>query len=125
MTRCVACATITMPATAKSRVAPSRVTVPPLTVRSARDTAPSVANEPALTGWQAHAHPFDFEPEQDYAEGAARFLTGTPNVRPSVSWPRVSQPGTSETLRPAPESSAAIQSNACAAPAEPCPLRHA
>jgi len=36
--------------------------------------------EPGLTGWQAHARPFDFEPEQDYAEGATRFLTGTPNV---------------------------------------------
>jgi kynureninase len=36
--------------------------------------------QPALTGWQAHARPFDFEPEQEYAEGAARFLTGTPNV---------------------------------------------
>jgi kynureninase len=36
--------------------------------------------EPALTGWQAHARPFAFEPEHDYAEGAARFLTGTPNV---------------------------------------------
>jgi kynureninase len=36
--------------------------------------------EPMLTGWQAHARPFDFEPEQVYAEGAARFLTGTPNV---------------------------------------------
>jgi kynureninase len=36
--------------------------------------------EPAFTGWQAHARPFAFEPEQDYAEGAARFLTGTPNV---------------------------------------------
>jgi kynureninase len=36
--------------------------------------------EPALTGWQAHARPFDFEPEQEYADGAARFLTGTPNV---------------------------------------------
>jgi kynureninase len=36
--------------------------------------------EPTLTGWQAHARPFDFEPEQEYAEGAARFLTGTPNV---------------------------------------------
>src|SRR6266480_3855641 len=34
----------------------------------------------ALAGWQAHARPFAFEPEQDYAEGAARFLTGTPNV---------------------------------------------
>jgi kynureninase len=36
--------------------------------------------EPALTGWQAHARPFAFEPEQEYAEGAWRFLTGTPNV---------------------------------------------
>jgi kynureninase len=35
---------------------------------------------PALTGWQAHARPFAFEPEQDYAHGAWRFLTGTPNV---------------------------------------------
>jgi len=35
---------------------------------------------PSLTGWQAHARPFAFEPEQEYAEGAARFLTGTPNV---------------------------------------------
>jgi kynureninase len=31
-------------------------------------------------GWQAHARPFAFEPELDYADGAARFLTGTPNV---------------------------------------------
>jgi len=36
--------------------------------------------EPALVGWQAHARPFAFEPELEYAEGAARFLTGTPNV---------------------------------------------
>jgi kynureninase len=36
--------------------------------------------EPALTGWQAHARPFGFEPEMDYAPGTARFLTGTPNV---------------------------------------------
>jgi kynureninase len=36
--------------------------------------------EPALTGWQAHTRPFAFEPEQDYADGSARFLTGTPNV---------------------------------------------
>src|SRR5204862_8076135 len=36
--------------------------------------------EPTLTGWQAHARPFAFEPEQDYAQGAWRFLTGTPNV---------------------------------------------
>jgi kynureninase len=36
--------------------------------------------EPTYTGWQAHARPFGFEPELEYAEGAARFLTGTPNV---------------------------------------------
>jgi len=36
--------------------------------------------EPGLTGWQAHARPFAFEPEQAYADGAARFLSGTPNV---------------------------------------------
>jgi kynureninase len=36
--------------------------------------------EPALTGWQAHEQPFAFEPEQRYAAGAQRFLTGTPNV---------------------------------------------
>jgi kynureninase len=36
--------------------------------------------EPALVGWQAHARPFAFEPELEYADGIARFLTGTPNV---------------------------------------------
>ena len=36
--------------------------------------------EPTLTGWQAHANPFEFEPELDYAQGVRRFLTGTPNV---------------------------------------------
>jgi kynureninase len=36
--------------------------------------------EPALVGWQAHARPFAFEPELEYADGTARFLTGTPNV---------------------------------------------
>src|SRR5581483_10826599 len=43
---------------------------------------PDVAErlEPAFAGWQAHAAPFAFEPEMRYADGAARFLTGTPNV---------------------------------------------
>jgi kynureninase len=43
---------------------------------------PDVAErlEPAFAGWQAHAEPFAFEPEMRYADGAARFLTGTPNV---------------------------------------------
>src|SRR5919202_4248699 len=36
--------------------------------------------EPDLVGWQAHARPFSFEPELEYASGTARFLTGTPNV---------------------------------------------
>jgi kynureninase len=36
--------------------------------------------EPTYTGWQAHEEPFAFEEEMRYASGAARFLTGTPNV---------------------------------------------
>jgi kynureninase len=36
--------------------------------------------EPAFVGWQGHARPFAFEPELEYADGIARFLTGTPNV---------------------------------------------
>jgi len=36
--------------------------------------------EPTLVGWQAHARPFAFEPGLEYAGGARRFLTGTPNV---------------------------------------------
>ncbi|HKB20487.1 MAG TPA: aminotransferase class V-fold PLP-dependent enzyme [Gaiellaceae bacterium] len=36
--------------------------------------------EPTLVGWQAHVRPFGFEPELEYAQGAWRFLTGTPNV---------------------------------------------
>jgi kynureninase len=35
---------------------------------------------PALTGWQAHAHPFAFEPGMEYAEGAWRWLSGTPSI---------------------------------------------
>jgi kynureninase len=35
---------------------------------------------PALTGWQAHARPFAFEPEMDFALGAFRWLNGTPAV---------------------------------------------
>ncbi len=36
--------------------------------------------QPALTGWQAHAHPFAFEQEMDYAGGIERWLTGTPSI---------------------------------------------
>ena len=35
---------------------------------------------PALTGWQAHARPFAFEPDMEYAAGAFRWLTGTPPI---------------------------------------------
>lgn len=35
---------------------------------------------PALTGWQAHRQPFAFEPEMQHADGAWRWLGGTPVV---------------------------------------------
>lgn len=36
--------------------------------------------QPALTGWQAHARPFAFEEQMDYAAGASRWLGGTPVI---------------------------------------------
>jgi kynureninase len=44
--------------------------------------APGVRNAlaPTLTGWQAHARPFAFEPEMELAEGAQRWLNGTPVI---------------------------------------------
>lgn len=44
------------------------------------DPAAAEAHAPALTGWQAHERPFAFEPEMVHAEGAWRWLTGTPVV---------------------------------------------
>ncbi len=35
---------------------------------------------PSFTGWQAHARPFGFEPEMQYAEQAWRWLNGTPAI---------------------------------------------
>lgn len=35
---------------------------------------------PAVTGWQAHARPFAFEPAMDYAAGIQRWLGGTPSI---------------------------------------------
>jgi len=35
---------------------------------------------PALTGWQAHAQPFAFDPAMHYAAGITRWLGGTPDV---------------------------------------------
>ena len=44
--------------------------------------SPSVRERfgPALTGWQAHARPFAFEPEMEYAGGVQRWLSGTPVI---------------------------------------------
>jgi kynureninase len=44
--------------------------------------APAIRDRlaPALTGWQAHARPFAFEDEMDYAGGASRWLSGTPTI---------------------------------------------
>jgi kynureninase len=36
--------------------------------------------EPALTGWQAHARPFAFEAEMEYAPDTFRWLGGTPVI---------------------------------------------
>ena len=35
---------------------------------------------PALTGWQAHVRPFDFEDAMEYTTGAFRWLNGTPVI---------------------------------------------
>lgn len=44
--------------------------------------APSVRDRlaPSLTGWQAHARPFGFEDEMEYAPGIMRWLGGTPVI---------------------------------------------
>lgn len=36
--------------------------------------------EPRITGWFSHKRPFAFEMDMDYADGAMRFATGTPNI---------------------------------------------
>ncbi len=42
--------------------------------------AVSAAVAPALTGWQAHRRPFAFEHEMHHADGAWRWLGGTPPI---------------------------------------------
>ena len=44
--------------------------------------APAIRDtlSPSITGWQAHARPFAFEDEMDYAIGAFRWLGGTPAI---------------------------------------------
>jgi kynureninase len=36
--------------------------------------------KPALTGWQAHARPFEFEESMEFTTGAFRWLNGTPVI---------------------------------------------
>jgi kynureninase len=43
-------------------------------------TRPGLNLRPAVTGWQAHARPFAFEADMEHAEGAWRWLGGTPAV---------------------------------------------
>ncbi|MBI3789576.1 MAG: aminotransferase class V-fold PLP-dependent enzyme [Gemmatimonadetes bacterium] len=40
----------------------------------------SAHRAPALTGWQAHRRPFAFEDAMAYADGAWRWLSGTPQI---------------------------------------------
>ncbi|HEX7121203.1 MAG TPA: aminotransferase class V-fold PLP-dependent enzyme [Gemmatimonadaceae bacterium] len=58
--------------------------------------------EPALTGWQAHARPFAFEGEMDYATGAFRWLGGTPVIPAlyaAVEGPRIVRRAGVEAIR--------------------------
>jgi kynureninase len=41
---------------------------------------PGLELEPVTTGWFGQAHPFDFDPDNHYADGIARFTGGTPGV---------------------------------------------
>jgi kynureninase len=66
--------------------------------------APTVRDtlEPALTGWQAHARPFAFEPEMEYAAGAFRWLNGTPAIPAlyaAIEGPRIVRRAGIEAIR--------------------------
>jgi kynureninase len=57
---------------------------------------------PALTGWQAHEHPFAFEPEMTYADGAWGWLTGTPVISAlfaASAGPRILREATMHAIR--------------------------
>jgi kynureninase len=60
------------------------------------------ALEPALTGWQAHARPFEFEPEMAYTTGAFRWLNGTPVIPAlyaAIEGPRIVRRAGIEAIR--------------------------
>jgi kynureninase len=57
---------------------------------------------PALTGWQAHARPFAFEPSMEYAEGVFRWLNGTPAIPAlyaAIEGPRIVRRAGVEAIR--------------------------
>ena len=58
--------------------------------------------EPTYIGWQAHERPFAFEEELEYAAGAARFLTGTPNPAAHMRRDRRLRPHRGDRRRPHP-----------------------
>jgi kynureninase len=58
--------------------------------------------EPSVTGWMAHARPFGFESEMDYASGAYRWLGGTPAIPAmyaAIEGPRIIQKAGIEAIR--------------------------
>jgi kynureninase len=58
--------------------------------------------EPLLTGWLAHAHPFAFEPDMEYATGAYRWLGGTPAIPAiyaAIEGPRIVQQAGVDAIR--------------------------
>jgi kynureninase len=57
---------------------------------------------PSFTGWQAHARPFGFEPEMEYAEHAWRWLNGTPAIPAlfaAIEGPRIVRAAGVERIR--------------------------
>jgi kynureninase len=66
--------------------------------------APSVRDtlEPTLTGWQAHARPFAFEAEMEYATGPFRWLNGTPAIPAlyaAIEGPRIVRRASIDAIR--------------------------
>jgi kynureninase len=57
---------------------------------------------PSFTGWQAHARPFGFEDEMNYADNAWRWLNGTPPIPAlfaAVEGPRIVRDAGVERIR--------------------------
>ena len=62
----------------------------------------SATLSPALTGWQAHRHPFAFDAEMDYADEAWRWLGGTPVIPAlfaATAGPRILREAGMEAIR--------------------------